>query len=489
MEIESRDELVLEKGDVIGHTFHGNQHTGGIGGTALAEKPHLQYIANKANAFFGAGGTITRYRYDSKSRYGDLKDGMTSIRDQANTIAEKVGTEVKVMGRGVSTTRLVAHNDETWRRLSEIGGAYERAGIYNNDLLVARNSDGQIVGAMDFNPHGSNYEIGVVGALEGAEGAGTALEYEVARLAAIDSAGVMSTTEFNSAPYHQAIGRQFEGYSRSAEGSNWHPTTTPVNGDKSFWTADQVKEIAAIQITRPSLVEKGDKAGHEFHGNQHTGGIGGSGKNFIGLKTTEIEKVIRTNPYQGKGKQNKGISIVQLKDGSHAVVKTCRDEFDAMQEVLAAKVGKVLDSPIRDAQLVPGSKTEVMSPLVEGQTVIEKGDAYKDTPIDPRLTFLDDVIGNQDRNPGNIIISPDGKQQIGIDHSTSFPMYNMDHLTPDFTEMGNPTKDQIMTWTKGLESLKPDFQQNGLNYNSQFESMMSNWKTGAVSYMAANGML
>ena len=230
-------------------------------------------------------------------------------------------------------------------------------------------------------------------------------------------------------------------------------------------------------------VLKGDKPGHEFHGNQWGGGNGG----FAALKTTEIDHVIESNSFWGdKGSQNRGIAVVQLKDGSRAVVKTC-SEADANAEVLAAQVGKVLGSPIRDAQLVPGSVNEVMSPLIEGQTVVEKGAAYSDTPTDPRIHFLDDVIGNWDRNPGNIIISPDGKQQIGIDQSSAFGVDEMDSRIPDFTEMGSPSKDQIMSWTDGLQSLQPNFASSG--YAESFSKMMDNWKMGATNYMAANGML
>jgi len=230
-------------------------------------------------------------------------------------------------------------------------------------------------------------------------------------------------------------------------------------------------------------VLKGDVLGHEFHGNQWSGRKQG----FVSLKTTKIDHVIESNSFWGdKGSQNRGIAVVQLKGGSKAVVKTC-SEADANAEVLAAQVGKVLGSPIRDAQLVPGSVTEVMSPLIEGETVVEKGQSYADTPIDPRINFLDDVIGNWDRNPGNIIISPDGKQQIGIDQSSAFGVNEMDSRIPDFTEMGNPTKDQIMSWTDGLQALQPNFQSSG--YGESFQKMMDNWKMGATNYMATNGML
>ena len=232
----------ITKGDVVGHPFHGNQYEQVWGQS-------LDYISSKAGQFFQNGGTVTPI-------------------DNSKQIPERIAQNLADISKRIGKIERQADKDKTdptknmeWRRLSEIRGAFQRMDMGYGKVLMATDKDGNLVGAIDYRLGEKNISVGVVGSTQ--SGAGTALEYQVARLAAENNLGVVSTTEFGSVPYHQAIGREFRDM-RTKE-----PTDTPTGGDVSYWTAEKVQDIANLNIPTTKPVAKGDVQGHDFHGNQY----------------------------------------------------------------------------------------------------------------------------------------------------------------------------------------------------------------------------
>ena len=255
----------------------------------------------------------------------------------------------------------------------------------------------------------------------------------------------------------------------------------PVLGD--IRQQEAKKELAKI-AKRLSEIAKGDVEGHDFHGNQYESVFAtASGNNeFHAFSTTKV--VSDDGPLKGAGGvANKGLRIVTLDDGSKAVIKTYPKGSNGARmcsaEVLAAKVGQALGSPVNDCVRVPGTKNEVMSPLVEGKTFDESGSDASKT-----MQFFDQVVDNYDRNPGNGITTPEG-QEVGIDHGAAFEDSSsrvMDE--PDFSLI-KPTAAGIVTMTEQLQSLKPDFEAEG--FGDHFNAMMDAWNTGAMNYAMREG--
>jgi len=254
------------KGDVVGHEFHGNQYTESTGN-------YLNYISDRATKFYESGGQITSY--------GAWSDNKTELKDEM----EKLRADVQKIEDGGGTYGL----NMEWRRKGEMVAAWDLSNRDGSKLMIARNANGELVGAMNYSMLGGGdlARAGVVGSLENSNGAGTALEYELARVADQNNMGVASSTHFGSENYHQAIGRSFKAWqiadpewyknNGSPTAGSWVPTDTPKQGDKSFWSREQTAQIGALNLPAPAPIQKGDVKGHDFHGNQWTQGQGGSG--------------------------------------------------------------------------------------------------------------------------------------------------------------------------------------------------------------------
>jgi len=247
------------------------------------------------------------------------------------------------------------------------------------------------------------------------------------------------------------------------------------------------------------VVLKGEGPGHPFRGNQYKAGSGGNAAKpkaskpksaksnsakaktaFIPLKSVRIQGATEDkSEWSDRGAYNAGIGKVQLSDGSEGVVKKCSEPGQAENEVLAAKVGSVLNAPIRDCVSLGGD--DILMPLIEGQTFAEKdakmvwADFFD--ALDPRIAAFDAVVGNYDRNVGNIIVTPDG-QQVGIDHGAALENPADIWDVPDVTQFSkDPAKIQKMT--EGLLALEPDFTSRGKG--DVFQQMMANWYNGLVN--------
>jgi len=291
-----------------------------------------------------------------------------------------------------------------------------------------------------------------------------------------------------------------------------------------------------------ALIQKGDVAGHVFHGNQWIDGEGNfkpnggrkprapkvqspkanriarlvpsvkdgvKGGKFVALSSTQIAKNVGDKLQLG-GAYNKGWQKVEMSDGSIAGIKTFQSfsgEMDAMSqaqnEVLASEVGKTLDIPIRDTAFVGDKKwlstePQVVQPWIEGKTAFET--PIPDTPEAQtdmkKLEFFDQLVGNGDRfdkgvllNEGNVIVTDKGSI-VGIDHAFAFPeknsiFYNSAPM-PDFNLLGSPTRNDLDSIHASIMSLRPTFEFMGRT--DSFNDMVSRFQTGAVTYMNEHGM-
>ena len=77
------DTAVLSKGDVEGHGFHGNQHTGGIGGgTTTVDKPaHIEFIEKQVRRFQESGGTIERLGQNPEKDITTIRLAQSDVND------------------------------------------------------------------------------------------------------------------------------------------------------------------------------------------------------------------------------------------------------------------------------------------------------------------------------------------------------------------------------------------------------------------------
>lgn len=76
---------------------------------------------------------------------------------------------------------------------------------------------------------------------------------------------------------------------------------------------DLIKSLHAegpklVRNPGPGELAKGDVPGHEFHGNQHTGGIGGSGKEY-GKPNATISRTTSATDANGKSAGFRGVIV------------------------------------------------------------------------------------------------------------------------------------------------------------------------------------
>jgi hypothetical protein len=249
-------------------------------------------------------------------------------------------------------------------------------------------------------------------------------------------AGSYAPTQPGSTLIHGSI--QGFGYPRIGhawvqlkDGSVWEPTTDTVYPEKTF------RSYFNAEITKaydPASVAKGDVAGHEFHGNQYTGG-------FVALTSTTIDKKLGNKEILG-GIQNTGFTKVRLSDGSIGIIKHGMKEEEANREVLSADIARAIDAPIRDAVIVKQSPTtnrcDVLHPFVAGETLAqtfgsedigaEETLGLVKNELGPQalkdlqgIDFADSVMGNSDVHLGNIMQYEENgvTRLVGIDHGLS----------------------------------------------------------------------
>jgi len=468
----------VTKGDVTGHDFHGNQYTGGTGGTDM--KPHLKYIASATSDFFAKGGTIKVF--DPKNLTDEdkkfFKQEAIMAKGKYQSLRER-NFEIQREQRPMVNGRFTEIPKEQYDKLSQEWNSVRREmdsfSLYNRTLvsylkgnkvddttlLIAYDKDGNAEGLLLGKENPTNNSVEAVASVGDMKHTGTALEYIYAKETAERGVSIRSEQWGESTGYHELIGR----------------TLNPIKGGlSSKWTKAQVQEIASLDIPNAVitkfLIQKGDVAGHPFYGNQWIDGQGNfkpqggrkprapkgdspkanrtariissmkdslKGGKFIPLKDTAIAKLVG-KPLKLGGEFNYGWQKVEMKDGLLAGVKEIRDGngvhqvFQAQNEVLASAVGKALDIPIRDAQFMPIKgeldanppdtapanepwlSARIVSPWIEGKTAFET--PIPDTPEAQadlnKIQFFDQLIGNGDRFQDGVLLN-DGNIMVTDD--------------------------------------------------------------------------
>lgn len=333
-----RDDSV-EKGDVDGHAFHGNQWTDARGGAETApsvvvtgvspDSPEFKRnVARWASQFYAAGGSIVA---DTDDTYKE--EPSDAVKEQVSKLGRMEASATEELGKlpRDSTERLKV--DKALADITHIEGIIKAKG---KGKFVALDRDGNPVAAINFTVSypGSDIRIGYIRSIQSVKGAGTALELEVARLAASRGVGVSSTAITEAIGFHAGMGRHLEVFEYDDEESG-DPSHYVVDADgtlrgdgpydgleaesvlqtdiESTWTKEDCEALAEIGISvggvaksaddevhphddadpfwetdtgrrilganrRAGLVKalapltKGDVRGHEFHGNQWTTG-------------------------------------------------------------------------------------------------------------------------------------------------------------------------------------------------------------------------
>ena len=426
----------VQKGDVAGHEFHGNQWTQ-VGGHTADEHPKKWAKAIISELQAGRSPSIGQHelgillnKVEEKQLEGSLTADITNLRIDGTNLMGQEGLGYKredmpqipptkreefvqdLATKGISTTKELVDPRSLQPSQSEIGLAHV-AHLYT----VA---EGQIPQTKYLLVSSDNYVV------DGHHNwaADVALSLN-------DPAQQVPILRVD-APAVQVISMAHQ------------------------WATDHGYESVPLGKTK---VKKGDTPGHDFHGNQYTGGRGGAGEthgsgHFLPLKSTEVVEKLGKKSILG-GIQNTGFTKVKLADGSIGIIKHGMKQEEADGEVLSAKIGQALDVPIRDAVIIKTTtaggvtRCDVLSPFIDGKTLNETSRRSDLDSVSPdllvaqipnataktendyaKLQMLDEVIGNPDRNGGNVMVVGDTKSEpwnspadphiIGIDHGMSF---------------------------------------------------------------------
>ena len=151
--------------------------------------------------------------------------------------------------------------------------------------------------------------------------------------------------------------------------------------------------------------------------------------NFVTFTSTDI---VERDPIAGRvfrGNQNDGFRYVTFADGSGGVEKRMkhwtgnktgrfyRGEVLAANEYLAARVGEVMNAPIRDCAFTSTDAQTIVMPYVDGKSGAELGDrGVPDGEQGVALHLFDYLTANSDRRPKNLMFADNGNI-VGIDHA------------------------------------------------------------------------
>jgi len=235
----------------------------------------------------------------------------------------------------------------------------------------------------------------------------------------------------------------------------------------------------------------------------------------IGLNTAEIGKPLGGLMRMG-GQMNQGFQKVEMKDGSVGAIKNFKGfagtpftaTRQAQNEILASKVGAALGMPIRCCEGVAGNKNQIVQPWLEGKpaasiagtlggnnpSALHGLNADNATRLN-QLEFFHQLIGNGDgvyrsngggriMNPGNVWVQKNGAI-LGIDHALAFDTRKTVGF-PNFSLLGNPSREDIIGMSNTLSGLKDTF--TAMGRADSYNEMMQSFSAGAVTYGQSHGM-
>ena len=416
------------------------------------EPAYMELYRKNLAEFYGAGGKIERIDNENK---------MFEVYHEASELThtpEYRNGDARTQN-GITFIAEAAKYASSDARA--IGSEPKPEGMIASSLFVARDAQGQLVGAVnvkiDYNPFSSDYPPprvvvgGYLGSTGQLAGTGSALMEQQIQFAGDHSLPLMYETTKDSTPYHTMLGAE------KVPGSFYYG-----------FTAEQAKTIGALPNPDVKVI-KGDKAGHDFHGNQWITTGGGfrakpparqrqqapapapaqvsapepPRRNVIQVKPKKFEIASSINlPKQdykqfvaltgqkvakvgGKvdlgGNQQRAMYKVTMDDGSKGIVKEINDwhgisgETMAENEILASKIGMACDFPIRQALPVEGNPEAILQPWVDGERWKELSPVRPTSRIEARtevaqqplaeMKFFDALTGNPDRHGGNAMVT------------------------------------------------------------------------------------
>ena len=207
--------------------------------------------------------------------------------------------------------------------------------------------------------------------------------------------------------------------------------------------------------------------------------------NFVTFTNVDI---VSRKPIAGKvfrGNQNNGFQVVTFADGSYGVEKRLQDwtgnksgrtykgELLGAQEYLAARVGEVMNAPIRNCLFTNSDAQSVVMPYIEGESGAENGkDELPNNEQGIALRLFDYLTANSDRRPKNVMWTNDGRI-VGIDHA----LCNFRPRNPQPTFVadlwnGGVTLDGLIVLKSKLMPLGGLFSQMGMS--PQFGNLIDN---------------
>ena len=293
---EAHSPTEIYKGDVVGHDFHGNQHTGGIdgggsdsnsGGEARQSDPsrnqvspdryrtaadYLQSLRDKvSDGSSETSNTTSKFIGESAADFtnagGKTYEVKTNMGFHDSEAIYKLGLEVdeEAKRQGFkSLERYDAPDKKTepekyqkWAGLYMMSAALTNSVIRDNEdayqgavrIFIARDAEGRIAGAAQVQ---NNSYIHYIGSNNEVDGAGTALISNIIRNSAENDVGVAFEPLPSAIPFWEKAG-----FKPKYEGSK----TYVLRSADAKQVAEQLK---AMKVT------KGDVEGHPFHGNQYT---------------------------------------------------------------------------------------------------------------------------------------------------------------------------------------------------------------------------
>jgi len=207
--------------------------------------------------------------------------------------------------------------------------------------------------------------------------------------------------------------------------------------------------------------------------------------NFVTFTNIDI---VERNLLDGKfkGNQNNGFTFVTFADGSGGIQKELKDWVGnkthrlypapllSAQEYLSARVGEVINAPIRDCLFTSDGAKTVIMPFIEGKTGEELGieEYYPETAQGDNLRLFDYLVANADRRPKNLIYTGENRI-VGIDHALC--NFRPRVPQPDFIAYlwnRGLTLEALLIMKPKLATLEPHFAQLGMD--DKFQNLIDN---------------
>ena len=365
------------KGDIAGHEFHGNQYTqvGASGSTEPMSKERLADLANlyikvsRLNPATSVGRAVTDPFMIRRSCF--------EAELHARLSGEHIPSEWKV-GSVINhadpeqQAQAIKDADDFMRAISDNSKVYpvlQRGFFDKGGELVKQFVEGKTIdlplasfstdpevastyaqggrGPMNIGDGNNNVVIHTIDAVGGTLAPYTNIPYWQSQVLTggrfiVDKVETTKAS-FGGGNYVEVLLRQ-ESFVAKAVGTNWkisHPNLFPTWFPNNF---NPNMVIASALSDSDEPITKGDVVGHEFHGNQHTGGLGGE-----------------ATPLSDKEKED---------------LNTWSEEADGMGspsrgalEKIALKANEKAPELFRGIQLEPQDYRELMKSLKVGATI------------------------------------------------------------------------------------------------------------------------